>query len=81
MQLCRLRLSKVVYPKFVLVCVTTFLCHRNEGMNLCLGSGKKGEELVVLGGSLCWKMFASPTLQLKLERFWVSQMLHRLNNF
>lgn len=76
---CRLRLSGGVYPKFVLVCATTFPCHGNEGVNLCLGSGKKGEELVVLGGSQCWKVFASPTLQLNLERFWVSHFLHRLN--
>lgn len=76
---CRLRLSSGGYPKFVLVCVTTFPCHRNEGMNLCLGSRKKGEELVVLRGSQSWKMFASPTLQLNLERFWVSYLLHRLN--
>lgn len=77
---CRLRLSNGVYPKFVLVCFTTFLCHENEGMNLFLGSGRKGEGLVVLGGNQCWKIFAGPTLQINLESFWASHLLHRLNN-
>lgn len=34
---------------------------------------------MVLAGSQCWKMFASPVLELNLERFWVSHLLHRLN--
>lgn len=76
---CRLRLSSGVYPKFALVSVTTFLCRGNEGMNLCLGSGKKGEGLVVLGGSQCWQMFAGPTLQLYLQSFFMSHLLHRMN--
>lgn len=43
------------------------------------GQWAEGRRTCGVGGSQCWQMFAGPTLQLYLESFWVSHLLHILN--